>query len=291
MVFVPIVTMELECSALSPMRDETMGLAPFQITHLSRCRHMKLFFTAFVSLLFACAASAQSAESPYKKVAITSLIGDVITVDVYRKRVGTMIDSNQQEKLPVSTPVFDEAAMKAASDAVNKALPSTSVATLAVAEAGSDLDPAQFLIDGRIAASHRLVVALRDGGFTHLLVIAKHRAPARLKLVDASVGSGHLQGLGFYVDNVYKTRRSDTLETGTGFVAPYVYIKLSLVDLTSMQQTREQVITEGIVRSAARNKEGFDAWGALTPEEKVSWLQRIIRTNVSEATPLLFNGQ
>jgi hypothetical protein len=164
---------------------------------------------------------------------ITSLIGDVISIDIYRKRVGTMIDSNQQEKLPVPTPVFDELAMKTASDAVVKLLPSASMATLSVAAAGSDLDPAQFLLDGRIAASHRLAVALRDAGFTHLLVIAKQRAPARLKFVGGSVGSGHLQGIGFYIDNSLSAERIDTQESARGIIAPYVYIKLALVDLTS----------------------------------------------------------
>jgi hypothetical protein len=251
---------------------------------------MKHLFATFLSLLLIGTAHAQNTDTPYKKVSVTSLIGDVITVDIYRKRVGTMIDANQQERLPVPSPVFDELALKTASDAVAKALPSASMATLAVATAGSDLDPAQFLVDGRIAASHRLVVALRDAGFTHLLVIAKHRASARLKLADASIGSGYLQGLGFYVDNAYKTRRLDTLETGTGFVAPYVYIKLALVDLTSLQQTREQLITEGVVRSAARNKEGFDAWGALTADEKVQWLQELINKYISESAPLLFKS-
>jgi hypothetical protein len=251
---------------------------------------MKQLFAAFASLLLISAAHAEGVETPYKKVAVTSLIGDVMTVDIYSKRVGTMIDSNQQEKLTVPSPVFDELALKTASEAVTKALPSASVATLAVAAAGSDLDPAQFLVDGRIAASHRLAVALRDAGFTHLLVIAKQRAPARLKMTHNSVGSGYLQGIGFYVDNILKTQRTDTQETGTGFVAPYVYIKLALVDLASLNQIREQVITDSRVRSAARNKEAFDAWGALTAGEKVSLLQELIRANVSEAAPLLFKS-
>lgn len=114
---------------------------------------MKPLLAAFLSLLLFGSVQAQNTDTPYKKVAVTSLIGDVITVDIYRKRVGTMIDSNLQEKLPVPTAVFDELALKTASDAVTKALPSASTATLSVAAPGSDLDPAQFLVDGRIAAS------------------------------------------------------------------------------------------------------------------------------------------
>jgi hypothetical protein len=251
---------------------------------------MKQLLATLLILLLIGPTHAQSADTPYKKVAVTSLIGDVITVDIYRKRVGTMIDSNQQEKLPVPTPVFDELALKTASDAVTKALPSASMATLSVAAAGSDLDPAQFLVDGRIAASHRLVVALRDAGFTHLLVITKQRALARLKFVSSSVGSGYLQGIGFYIDSSLNSIRVDTQEKAKGIIAPYVYIKLALVDLNSLQQTREQVIMDSTIRSAAGHKEAFDAWGALTAEEKVSLLQELIRENVSVATPLLFKS-
>jgi hypothetical protein len=201
-----------------------------------------------------------------------------------------MIDSNQQEKLPVPSSEFDELALKTASDAVTKALPSTSLAALTVAAAGSDLDPAQFLVDGRIAASHRMVVALRDAGFSHLLVITKYRAPARLKFLTNSVGSGYLQGIGFYIDNTLEAQRMDTLEVATGMIAPYVYIKLALIDLTSLQQIREQTITDSTTRSAAGHKEAFDAWSALTAQQKVSLLKDLIRTNISEAVPLLFKS-
>jgi hypothetical protein len=251
---------------------------------------MKQLLVAFLSLLLISAVSAQSAETPYKKIAVASLIGDVFTVDIYRKRVGTMIDSNQQEKLPVPTPEFDEVALKAASEAVTKALPSASLAALTVAAAGSDLDPAQFLINGRIAASHRLGTALRDAGFTHLLVIAKHRGAARLKFASSSVGSGYLQGIGFYIDNSLNTIRLDTQEKSRGMIAPYVYIKLALVDLASLQQIREQVIMDSTTRSAAGHKEALDAWSAVTSEEKVSLLQELIRENVSAAIPLLFKS-
>jgi hypothetical protein len=45
-------------------------------------------------------AVAQSSGPPITKVAITSLVGDAITVDIYRRRVGTHIDANQREAIP-----------------------------------------------------------------------------------------------------------------------------------------------------------------------------------------------
>lgn len=121
-------------------------------------------------------------------------------------------------------------------------------------------------------------------------MITKQRAQARLKFASSSVGSGYLEGIGFYIDNSLNTIRVDTQEKSRGMIAPYVYIKLALVDLASLQQIREQVINDSTTRSAAGHAEALDAWGAVTPEEKVSLLQELIRENVSAAIPLLFKS-
>ena len=90
-----------------------------------------------------CAASAQSGEVLTGKLAIVSLIGDSMTIDTYRRRVGTAIDSNRQEVIRIATPVFDDALIAAASTAVYPQLTSgSSVSTLAVPAPGSNFDPA-----------------------------------------------------------------------------------------------------------------------------------------------------
>ena len=50
------------------------------------------------------------------------------------------------------------------------------------------------------------------------------------------------------------------------------------------------MITDSTATSAAGHKEALDAWGALTAEEKVSYLQELIRSNVSASAPLLFKS-
>jgi hypothetical protein len=132
------------------------------------------------------------------------------------------------------------------------------------------------------------VVALRENGFTHLLAIAKHRGIAKFELVGATVGSGQVQGLGFYVDTELPTKRSDTRESGRGFIAPYAYIRIFLIDLKSLEILGDRTITAATARSAARNESGLAPWDAVTPEEKVSMLEALLRKHVSEAVPLLF---
>lgn len=241
----------------------------------------------FLGLVLASSANAQQTDDSLKKVAIVSLIGDEMTVDTYRPRVGTLIDSNHQVVIPIQTPVFDHTALLAASDALTKLNPSAAIVLLAVPAPGSDSDLARLVVDGKVVPSNAFVASLKEQGFTHLLTITKLRAPARLQLSGNTVGSGKLQGIGFYIDNDYRTARSDTRETGKGFMAPYVYIKLTLVDLGSLQSRGEELITASVTRSAARNEGGLSPWGAMTSEQKVDMLKSLIKERISDAMPLL----
>ncbi len=250
---------------------------------------MKLTLTLILALSMPLSANAQSSGNLRGKVAVVSLIGDVITIDTYRRKIGTLIEANYQEVIPVSTPVFDNTAISAAADAVYPQLAAgASVATLAVPTPDSGFDPARLVVDGAVSRSNALVTALRENGFTHLLAITKHRGTARLQLAGETVGGGHLQGIGFYIDNEFWTTRSDTGEMGKGFIAPYAYIRLLLINVESLEIQGDKAITASAVRSSARNKAGFDPWGAMTAEEKVSMLQSLLKQHVSAAVPMLF---
>jgi hypothetical protein len=253
--------------------------------------NMKYILALFLSLSFLSpAAHAENDGVLFKKVAIVSLIGDALTIDIYRQRVRTLTESNHQEVVPLSKPVFDHAALLAAKDAIAKVVPTASVAPLAVPGTGSDADPARLLGDTKALPSNPLIAALRQDGFTHLLVIAKHRAAARMQLASGAVGSGYVQGLGFYIDNYLRTEHVETREQGTGIIAPYIYIKLALVDLHSLSVKGEEVITANTIRSA-RNAEDLDPWSSMTSEEKVAVLKELLQERITAAVPLLFRSK
>ncbi len=249
---------------------------------------MKSTLALLLGLSILCAANAQPLDASPRKVAVVSLIGDAMTIDTYRRRVGTGVDANRQETITLSTPVFDHTALLAAESALARLLPGTSsIAPLAVPTAGSDFDPARLFVDGKVSPANPLVTALRQSDFTHLLAVVKHRAPARLQLAGVTVGSGHLRGLGFYIDNDLPTKNRDTGKTGQGFVAPYVFIRLVLVDLGSLEIRGEQPITASMSRSASDNETGLDPWGSMTADEKVSALQSLIQERIAAAVPEL----
>jgi hypothetical protein len=250
---------------------------------------MKLTLTLILALSMPLLANAQSSGSLRGKVAVVSLIGNVITIDTYRRKVGTSIGTNYQEVLPVSSPIFDNTVIAAAADAVYPQLaPGASVATLAVPTPDSGFDPARLVVDGGVSRSNALVAALRENGFTHLLAIAKHRGAARLQLADETVGGGYLQGIGFYIDNELATYRTDTGEMGKGFIAAYAYLRRLLINVETFEIQGDKTVTASAARSVVDNKTGFDPWGAMTAEEKVSTLQSLLREHVAAAVPLLF---
>src|ERR1035437_9471532 len=105
--------------------------------HSNRQHSMKHILALFLGMSLVWSTNAQSLESSFKKVAIISLIGDVMTIDTYRRRVGTLVDSNYQEIVPLPKPVFDHAALGASEAALAKLIPATSIASLMVPTPGS----------------------------------------------------------------------------------------------------------------------------------------------------------
>jgi hypothetical protein len=97
-----------------------------------------------------------------------------------------------------------------------------------------------------------------------------------METLDSLVGSGYLEGVGYYVDRQQRTRRLDTLDEGTGFLAAFVYVQLSLIDLKTRSVVQQRSISASTVLSAAQNKAGFEPWEVLGPEEKVEKLNTTI---------------
>lgn len=244
---------------------------------------------ALLGLFFLCSALAAPGDAAVRKVAVTSLIGDFLSVDTYRHRTSTHIENNMQSVVPSGTQAFDAAALAAARGALAQAFPSAEIALLAVPAADSDLDPARVLVDGTtVVPTGVLVGALRREGFTHLLMIVKHRGLAHLQLVGQTVGSGQLQGLGFYVDNDLRVYREDTHETARGFMAPYVYVRLWLVDVASSQVVGEKTITASAARA---NYAGLSPWGAMSSEAKIALLTDLVRESVGSAAASLLQSR
>jgi hypothetical protein len=248
---------------------------------------MKRRIVALLLLAGAFAAQAQAPAPAAPKIAITSLVGDSLTVTAYREATGSNL-GNSSTYLKMPGPLLDITLLKVAQEAVAKAVPGATVFPLKVPVAGSNVDPAAIVVDDKVVAGNVLVDALRQQGFTHLLTATKYRHVSAIRLAYGAVTfRGQLEGLGFYVDPILKVQNTRTGELSEGIVAPYLYIQLRLVDLATME-VRTQSITANSTAGASQNKTGADAWGALTPEEKIRAAETLIKDHVARNIPALF---
>jgi hypothetical protein len=226
---------------------------------------------------------------PIEKLALVSTIGDTMTVVVYRPSVGSNLEQNRRQVFPMPDTTFDDTAIAAAKQAIGRLPVATPmVVVVPTMDAAARESTASA---GRLQASAGMKAALQASGASHLLLLTKHRSLTMLKLRHSSTGSGHLEGLGFYIDRSLRTKRADTGQPATGFLAPYAYFQVALVDLATWDILKLETVLASSTVSAARVEDGVDPWDALSASDKVSALQKLIRNETARVVPLLLPSQ
>jgi hypothetical protein len=247
----------------------------------SRVPDMRMFFSLLLAGLLAAGANA----GEVRKLAILSALGGTLTVVTHRMETGSNLDRNQHEALETGDTALDTLAVNAVTEAIKSSTHGHPELQALIFPGQHDTTP---WFDGkRFVPPDALRSALAETGATHLLLIVRHRAASMLKTRNASMGSGHLEGLGFYLDREQKLRRADTGQIGTGFLAPYAYLKLLLIDLASGEVEREHAIAASRTISAARNKDGFDPWQSLDAAQKLAAISALMRGEFKRALPEL----
>jgi hypothetical protein len=220
--------------------------------------------------------SSHAADSAPRTYAVMSLIGDKISVVGHRATVGSSIDRNRQGAMTVQGHALDDMAVLAASDAISRFDPPASIVMLA------SNDPTLYELQDELFEPQQrsralLASAIRDPiqgqHATHLILIRKHRGDAAMRMQVQYVGSGKLEWVGFYVDPTLPTRNLETNEIGSGFLAPFAYIKVTLVDANSMAVIREQTVEESATMLTGKSLNPLDA---LTPAQKTAALRSLI---------------
>jgi hypothetical protein len=221
-----------------------------------------------------------------RKYAVLSAIGDRLTV-VYRvMATGSNIDNNRRENMDLAGPGLDNAALLAAEDGLKSVDKSADVVLLAprtplavsAAAAARDGSVPQW-----IASEARPQLA--SLGVTHVVLISKYRADARLRITSGSTGSGKLEGLGFYVDAYFNQAEESSSGSSRGFLAVYAYMTVRLFDVQTGAQVAEQIVTASDSAIPGADKER--AWDAMTPEQKVSTTRALVIGEVTRAAAAL----
>jgi hypothetical protein len=244
------------------------------------------YITAF--LLLVCAALPAAAQP--RHYAVLSLVGDRLHVaQYYPTESAFRSDGNLQAFVQLDDNSLDKTVLQAANAAL-KAADKSASPILLVAQDTSLYDAhAAILKSGRSSTMllERIDPMLRGSGATHLVLVTKLRHEARVQqLKDTALGSGELEGLGFYVD----AGRGAPNELGSAahaVLGPFAYVKLELIDLAARKVIKEEkVVASRVIPTPGTS----NPWNALTSAQKVGALQDILRRETARAIPVLLGA-
>ena len=255
-----------------------------------------LFVAGLASLPAGTAFGAPTPATPAAAVAVPvyallSVIGDRLDVVVRQPQTGTRVDNNRRQPVAITEPIFDSAAVSAAGRAIRQIFPKAELAVLDTrSQVLFDKQQTLFQINNDVMTMPDAIRdALRQQGATKLILIRKYRDDAHFQFATGhSDGAGKIEGLGFYVDGTWETRNIDAktgeVRSGRGFIAPFAYLEVTLVDFPSGNVVGKKTVTGSFQVGAGRAAQDIgEPWSALSSAEKVQLINRLIEREVSSA--------
>lgn len=239
------------------------------------------------ALVLAPSAQAQAPQAP-SIYAVLSLIGDQLDAVTYQPQTGTLLDANDHHAMPIGAGgMMDTAALRETDKALRAAVPVTDIALLATSAPAIYADESRLFVGNQVKLPADIEAAVSQAKADRLVLITKHRGDAHLKTKHGVVGSGKIEGLGFYLDTVHRIHDEDNTDRNVGFLATFVYADVTLVDTGSHTIVRQATITASETVTMGNNANGANAWGALTPEQKMATLNRLLAAGLDEVIPQL----
>jgi hypothetical protein len=249
---------------------------------------MRILLLVFLALLSTASGAAES-----RRFAVLSLLGDKLLVAQYFPNQGFRQEGGLQAFVSLDDNSLDKTVLQAA-DAAIKTMDRGNKPVLLVAK-DTTLYAAQenLLTTGQ---SSKLILdkmgpMLRGSGATHLILFSKIRHEARVQqLKDTFIGSGTLEGLGFYVDAgrvAPPTTPGEPALGGMPVLGPFAYFKVELIDLARGEVLKQETVLASKTYSTPGSS---NAWATLTNAEKITALQDIIRHETAKAVPVLLGA-
>lgn len=238
-----------------------------------------------LALALVLAAASWACHAADRSYAVLSLVGDRLMISQYQPETGSRTNRNAQSFVETKNDALDRMAVRTVRDALDKAEPGAKVDLLAAN------DPKLYAAANQAVeqdAGPRLVAALRPSlkglAATHWIVVSKFRGETRARVMNGSVGSGQVEGLGFYLDRTMTMTNTETGESATGFMAPFAYLRFTLVDAASGEVLAQQNEFESM---SVSKQSATHPWDSLSADEKVAYLERLIRRGAADAIPRL----
>jgi hypothetical protein len=229
------------------------------------------------------------AEEPRAFAAI-SLVADELRIVGQQGTTGTALNQNEVVKIALNFDLIEAHALRAVTEAILKADASATVAPVKLTDARYYASQSTFVQGERAALPDDLLRTLRNGRVSHLVLLNKHRADARMNSGLQTFGSGRVEGLGYYVDHEARIREVGRAEVASGFLSPYVYVRLSVIDVASLAVLDSRTVVATQVLTAIGTKAGRDPWEVLDATQKIETLKQMIHNEVQDLVPKVLQG-
>ena len=234
----------------------------------------------------ALAQPAPPASSPAPATfAVLSLVGDQFSVVFRREESGSRLDPNSRRDYPISTAMLDEMAVGAVESVLKRTKPLSPVLRFSIRDPRLFALQDKLLVDSDESRGVREALAklLRDNAATRLVLVTKWRDDAQFPIVSGKIGVGKISGLGFFVDTFTNLHSTSTGEGTRGFLGPFAYVNVTVVDAATMRPIRSVPARESNMRLPLNATGAVHAWDALTPDGKVDALVQVLGRGVTSA--------
>lgn len=224
------------------------------------------------------------AQGTSRSYAVVSEFARDVRVVIFQESTGTRMGANREDRIPITGNVFDKLALVTAREAIGKSDPQAK--TWLVSPLDTDLlDGRNVYAEGStVRLPDDLMQAMKERGSTHLLAFTPIRDVANLVAATARLGDGQLEGLGFYIDRHAEMKNLDTLVSSKGFIAPYLYMRATLIELPAGKVARMRFHAQGRVIVADRAEQSGDPWNVMSTDEKLRRLSDLVKEQVGRLT-------
>jgi hypothetical protein len=214
------------------------------------------------------------------KFAALSLLGDSVQLLNLTPARGDTVQTGEWTAKPAGG--LDNAVLQALNTAVKAGDEKREIKLYTSTTRSLFGDPAKLFVDGKLSLPGNLAAAVRSGGAGKLLLVTRSiQEPGLIATLPARIHTS-LEGPGFVLDQRPSGQIGFDGQGGLPVFAPYVSIRVALIDLGDLRLRREQSLAVGarlpVAREAATNP-----WAATTPEQRVQALEALIEAELPKA--------
>lgn len=233
-----------------------------------------------------CGPVAHAQQPAIGALGVFSLLGDTVQVVAATEApTDTRIERLARESMDFKDIGLDLIALRVARESVQRQRPAARVLMFR-APAPQTLADQRDIATGATRAELPawMVKTIDERKLTHLLLITRSRGPIDVRTADGDgIGRGTVEGIGFYLDTLYRIKNLDTGAVSTGLLAPYVEVRVQLMDAVSGELLRSYDIKQAFAYAAQDSQAAPDPWSFMPMAEKVTILRRMVDEGMGRA--------